>query len=128
MAQSVPNFQPNHTFLRKSVNQLNQTPKFCSRCEKLPNEIDAKGQLYLWFPSEPTFNKIYAFLSKSDFDHQVVEDGQCLRIVFIDQPLEAFSEPLLQKLTLKELNETNSLWMSEFREPQLRDFSRAISL
>lgn len=100
----------------------------CSRCESLPDKIEGKGTLYIWFPVGHTLNKVISAFDKAHLEYQVLEDDQCLNIVLEPKNTEGFISIITTKLTSKELKETQVLWMPGTAQPQFRDFSRVTSL
>lgn len=99
----------------------------CNRCESIPNKIEGKGTLYLWFPVGHTTNKVISALDKINQDYQQIEDNEGCK-VFFDSKDEELINVLTNKLTNKELKETQALWMSGTEQPQFRDFARVTSL
>lgn len=99
----------------------------CSRCETIPNKIEGKGTLYLWFPVGHTTAKVISVLDKINQNYQILENSEGCKISY-DTKNEEFINLIVTKLTNKELKETQALWILGTEEPQFRDFSRVTSL
>lgn len=100
----------------------------CTRCETLPSKIDGNGGLYLWFPVGHTLNKVLANLPQAEIEYQLLEDAKCLYIFLQKNEVESLADLLSEKLTVKELKETQVLWMSGSEKPEFGDFARITSL
>ena len=48
----------------------------CSRCETVPEKIEGRGGLYLWFPVSHTLNKVISALPKAKLEFQLLEDSK----------------------------------------------------
>ncbi|OCR01291.1 diguanylate phosphodiesterase [Oscillatoriales cyanobacterium USR001] len=100
----------------------------CTRCETLPNKIEGSGGLYLWFPVGHTLNKVLSALPQAEIEYQLLEDAKCLYIFLETNALEDLVSLLSAKLTVKELKDTQILWMSGLAKPEFSDFARITSL
>ena len=100
----------------------------CSRCETVPEKIEDRGGLYLWFPVSHTLNKVISALTKAKLEFQLLEESKCLYIMLEGIAKEKFSALASSALTNQELKETKVLWMRELEQPQLSDFYRSTDL
>jgi len=100
----------------------------CSRCETVPEKIEGRGGLYLWFPVSHTLNKVISALTKAKLEFRLLEESKCLYIMLEGIAKEKFSAIASSALTNQELKETKVLWMREVEQPQLSDFYRSTSL
>lgn len=101
---------------------------FCSRCEILPEKIEDAGNLYLWFPSGHSLNKVTHYLRKAELDYQLKDEGQCLAIYLQADKIENCVNSLAGILTKNELHNTQALFMTHGGDPLLRDIYRTTSL
>lgn len=62
----------------------------CHRCESVPGSVSGRGNLYLWFPLQHTFGKLYAQLVKAGVEVESLADELCLRV-----PMPADSSELM---------------------------------
>ena len=100
----------------------------CSRCETVPQKIEGRGGLYLWFPVSHTLNKVISALRETKLEFQLLEESKCLYITLEGIAKENFSALAASVLTNQELKETKVLWMREVEQPQFSDFYRSTSL
>jgi EAL domain-containing protein (putative c-di-GMP-specific phosphodiesterase class I) len=110
---------------------MNKTAKVlgrCARCETLPCVVQGTGRLYLWLPMGHSLNKLIDYLQASRFEHQLLEDEQCLVIDLKENEIADTAIKLEAVLTSKELQDTRILFMGGVKEPQLCDFSRVTKL
>lgn len=110
------------------MNNTNQKGGHCTRCETLPAQPKEPGDLYMWLPVGHTLHKVIHILNKIEVSYQLIEEGLCLKTSFDPENLEIFFNLLSGKMTLRELKETQVLWMPEAKEPQFQDFNRLVSL
>ncbi len=100
----------------------------CSGCETIPEKIEGRGGLYLWFPVSHTQNKVISALTKAKLEFLLLEESKCLYIMLEGIAKEKFSALASSALTNQELKETKVLWMREVEQPKLSDFYRSTSL
>lgn len=100
----------------------------CSRCETVPQKIEGRGGLYLWFPVSHTLNKVISALRGTKLEFQLLEESKCLYITLEGIAKENFSALAASVLTNQELKDTKALWMREVEQPQFSDFYRSTSL
>lgn len=100
----------------------------CSRCETVPQKIEGRGGLYLWFPVSHTLNKVISALTGAKLEFQLLEESKCLYITLEGIAKEKFSALAASILTNQELKETKVLWMREVEQPKFSDFYRSTSL
>jgi hypothetical protein len=63
----------------------------CSRCETVPEKIEGRGGLYLWFPVSHTLNKVISALTGAKLEFQLLEESKCLYITLEGVAKEKFS-------------------------------------
>ncbi len=91
---------------------MNKTAKVlgrCARCETLPCVVQGTGRLYLWFPMGHSLNKFISYLQSSRFEHQLLEDEQCLVVNLKENEITGTAIELEAVLTSKELQDIRVL-------------------